>query len=132
MTAARKTPTKRSASAISKRNRQRGAELERQVAAMFSEYLSRPVKRTLSQARDSGNDVHPPGPLVIECKRRRSIGPVGRWMDQCEAGTDRSQGKVPCVVARGDGNVKPLVTMYLEDFFAVITNSMFLGSKLWD
>jgi hypothetical protein len=130
MTASRKTP--RSRSAISKRNRQRGAELERQVAQMFSEYLGRPVKRTLGQARDSGCDVHPPGPLVIECKRRQSVGPVAKWMAQAEADTDRAAGKLPVVVTRGDGNTKPMLTMYLEDFLDVMTRAMFVGTELWN
>jgi hypothetical protein len=130
MPAARKTP--RSRSSISKRNRERGAELERQVAQMFTTYLGRPVKRTLGQARDSGTDVHPPGPLVIECKRRQSVGPITKWMAQAEADTDRSQGKVPCVVVRGDGDTRPLVTLRLEDFLDVLTRAMFVGTQLWD
>lgn len=132
MTAARRTPAPRSRSSISKRNRERGAELERQVAAMFTEYLGRPVKRTLGQARDSGNDVHPPGPLVIECKRRQSVGPIQKWMDQCEAGTQRSEGKMPCVVVRGDGQTKPLLTLYLEDFFVLMTQAIARGVTVWD
>lgn len=125
MTAAKKTPSQRG-----KRNRLKGSEFERDICAAFSELLGVKVTRKLGQARDSGSDIHC-GPLIIECKRRSSLGPTGRWLDQAEAGTDRSTGKVPCVVAREDRR-EPIITMLLSDFLHVVTQAMIKGPAVWD
>jgi hypothetical protein len=125
MTAAKKTPSQRG-----KRNRLKGSELERDVCREFSELLGVKVQRKLGQARDSGCDAHV-GPLVIEIKRRTSLGSMGKWLDQAEAGTDRSTGMVPCVVAREDRR-PAIITMQLTDFLNVVTKAMVRGVQLWD
>ena len=125
MTAAKKTPQQRG-----KRNRQRGQEHERDVCAAFTKLLGQKVTRKLGQERDSGSDIHV-GPLVIECKRRTSIGVIGKWLDQAEADTNRNAGKVPCVVARSDARPS-VITMALSDFLMLITHAMVKGVDLWE
>jgi hypothetical protein len=98
---------------MSKSQRTKGAAFEREVCALFSSALGREVKRNIAQSRDGGYDI-PVGPLRVECKRRKALGTVYGWLQQAIDATEAPA--VPCVVARQDGDVVPLVILRLGDF----------------
>lgn len=80
---------------------------------MFSRAYGFEVKRNIGQARDGGCDINV-GPLVVECKRRKTLGTVYGWLQQAiNAG-----GGVPVVVAREDQG-EPIVILRLSDFFVL-------------
>ena len=58
-------------------SRTKGATFEREVVNIIKEVLGEQVKRNLDQWRDGGHDIAL-GPYMIECKRRASIGEIGR------------------------------------------------------
>lgn len=91
---------KRTAAALARRNRQRGSEGERELAAILSDALGYVVQRRLGQERDSGGDLHV-GRYSIECKRRKRIAGLYDWMAQSQAAADRVN-KVPVVAVRAD------------------------------
>jgi hypothetical protein len=97
---------KRTASAIGKRNRQRGQEGEREVCSILADALGRPVKRALGQERDRGTDIVSLPPFSIEVKRRKRIANLYEWMMQAR-NPDKSDPfgwrDVPAVALRGDG-----------------------------
>lgn len=97
---------------MGKRQRERGAETEREVANYLASAIGVEVKRKLGQARDSGEDISLP-PFRMEVKRRKKLA-VMDFMRQCEKGS--ATGEVPLVVMRVDSDMKPLVMMRLEDF----------------
>jgi hypothetical protein len=87
------------ASKRGRRNRTKGAEFEREVAARLSEILGVIVKRKLGAARDGGDDIQV-GPYSIECKRRKATA-VDDWMRQAEENAAKT-GRIPVVVTRAD------------------------------
>jgi hypothetical protein len=95
--------------------RTKGASYEREVCAVFTEALDRPIKRKIGQARDGGNDIDV-GPLRVECKRRKSLGTLESWMEQAEEGCPLD--KHPAVVTRSDGG-ESMIVMKLDDFLAL-------------
>lgn len=103
---------------MSASQRTKGATYEREVADEFNTALDLPparkIKRHIGQSRDGGNDLTV-GPLVVECKRRKTLGTVESWLAQAEAATARADGQVPIVVGRQDKGTS-LVIMRLEDF----------------
>lgn len=104
---------------MGKSQRTKGATYEREVAQVFSEALGRDFKRNIGQARDGGNDLDV-GPLVVECKRRKTLGTVYGWLDQAfKAAVEKQAGhtepRTPIVVARQDQGTS-IVIMDLEDF----------------
>ncbi len=101
---------------MGKSQRTKGAVFEREVARFFSERLGCDFKRNIGQARDGGNDIDV-GPLVIECKRRKSLKTIEGWLDQADrAAMARSLAHVPVVVARSDDN-SAFVILSLDDFY---------------
>ena len=92
---------------MGKSQRLKGANGEREVAAILSEYLDIDIRRKLGQARDSGNDIDL-GPFTVEVKRRKRIGGLYEWLTQTPAQT-------PVLMLRADGK-QWLVTLYLTDF----------------
>ena len=122
VTAARKTPQQRGLM-----SRNKGAAYENEICAVFSKLLNVKVTRKLGQARDSGNDIHI-GPLVVEAKRRKSIGSIDKWLEQAIAGTP--EGKTPCVIARSDHKAS-VISMRLTDFLDIVTHAMVCGPELW-
>lgn len=80
------------------RQRQRGAETEREVCKIITEKTGWQTNRILGQARDGGADVRL-GQFLIEVKRRKSIA-VYEWLDQCQKASSVSDK--PVVIARGD------------------------------
>lgn len=126
---------KRTPQAIGRLSKKRGSEYENEVCTSLTEYLGVKIKRKLGQARDSGSDVLA-GPLYMECKRRRSVGSIQKWMEQCRTSVATEQSKtgveyIPAVVARGDKK-KSLITLELDDFLTLITRAMIRGTALWD
>jgi hypothetical protein len=119
----------RTPQARGRRNRQRGAELEREVASILSDFLGVVVKRRIDQSREGGHDLTA-GPLVVECKRRQTLGPMRDWLAQAERATTRSDGEYPVVVARGDREV-PVLIVALPDFLAIIKDTIINGGEVW-
>lgn len=115
---------------MGKSQRNKGAGFEREVCGIFGAALGANFTRKLGQARDSGNDIDI-GPLVVECKRRKTLGTVYGWLQQAvvaagvlqNVGTSQitadSLRQVPIVVARQDGDASPIVILRLNDFLAL-------------
>lgn len=120
-------PAKRTASAIGKRNRQRGQEGEREVCSILADALGRPVKRALGQERDRGTDILCIDPFRIEVKRRKAIANLYDWIMQAGAiSIDELDNEsysalcsnrkfIPTVALRADGK-DWLVVMRLPDW----------------
>ena len=96
---------------MGKRQRERGAETEREVCEKIAAGTGWVVKRELGQARDGGCDIRL-GQFVLEVKRRKSIA-VYEWVDQAVAAC--APYEVPVVVWRGDKR-EFLVIQRLEDW----------------
>src|SRR3974390_261082 len=78
--------------------RDKGANGERELCALLTDWLGFVVKRNLGQARDSGHDITLPG-FHIECKRRARLGYLYDWMAQAASNADQT----PAVAMRADG-----------------------------
>ncbi|ARC90374.1 hypothetical protein [Rhodovulum sp. MB263] len=93
-------------SAIGRRNRAKGAELEREVAAALFDLTGIAFRRNLRQCQESGwSDLvtdDPAWPFSIECKRRSAgTGCADDWRAQAAASA-RKAGQLPVVVYRFD------------------------------
>ena len=79
--------------------RNKGANGERELAAMLTDGLGFVVQRKLGQARDGGDDIQV-GKYRIEVKRHERVQ-IDKWSEQVEkaAGVD----DVPVVVYRRNG-----------------------------
>lgn len=108
---------------MGKSQRNKGAGYEREVCEVFSAALGQTFKRNIGQARDGGNDINV-GPLVVECKRRKSLGTVESWLLQAAAACDTSS-QYPVVVGRSDGG-KSLVIMDLDHFLDLFSDELML------
>lgn len=93
----------------------------------FSEALGRKVQRNIGQARDGGNDIDI-GPLVVECKRRKTLGTVYGWLNQAIAAV-KSEGKRPVVVARQDAG-ESIVILRLTDFLELTHDELVYHTAL--
>lgn len=100
---------------MSKSQRTKGANGEREVCDLIAADFGRTVKRQLGQARDSGEDIALP-PFRIEVKRRRGGIASLRWLEQAEAGA--KPGERPIVVLREDRG-SWAVLMRWSDFVAL-------------
>lgn len=114
---------------MGKSQRTKGAVYERDIAKLFSDALGGDFKRNIGQARDGGNDIDV-GPLVVECKRRKSLKTIVGWLKQAEAAADRrtSGPKYPIVVAREDAGTS-LVICNLDDFLALVKPGLTGGAR---
>lgn len=97
---------------MGKRQRQRGAETEREVCDKLAEGTGWIVKRELGQARDGGCDIRL-AQFVLEVKRRKSIA-VYEWIDQAAAACAPPY-EIPVVICRGDKR-EFLVIQRLDDW----------------
>lgn len=71
---------------MSKSQRTKGAQGEREAAHLLSEELGQVVERILSQTRDGGHDLEvtsTAGKICIEVKRQERAN-ILAWMDQAE------------------------------------------------
>ncbi|NBT75699.1 MAG: hypothetical protein EBT15_06990 [Betaproteobacteria bacterium] len=82
-----------------RRSRNKGAQAERELAAMLSDELGFPIKRKLGQARDGGDDIQI-GKYRLEVKRREALR-LDDWCQQIEAASQ--PGEWPVVVYRRNG-----------------------------
>lgn len=85
---------------MSKSQRTKGADAEREICALLSDAFGQKITRRLGQARDSGHDVDVPG-FQIEVKRRRTIALIYPAMAQ--AIKDAPPSVSPVVAIRADG-----------------------------
>lgn len=99
---------------MGKRQRERGAETEREVCKIITEKTGWHTSRILGQARDGGCDIRL-GQFVVEVKRRKSIA-VYEWIDQAVAAC--APYEIPTVVCRGDKR-EFLVIQRLDDWLAM-------------
>jgi hypothetical protein len=113
---------------LGKSQRTKGASFEREVCDIFTASLGQKFKRNIGQARDGGNDIDV-AHLVVECKRRKTLGTVESWLAQADAAVKTREDShaargevveqyVPLVVGRSDGG-EPLAILYLEDFLTL-------------
>jgi Holliday junction resolvase len=103
-------------------SRNKGAGAERELATTLTEELGFCVKRKLSQARDSGDDIQI-GKYRIEVKRREKLA-IMDWCRQVEACTAASE--VPLVAFRQNGQpwrvvikLEHLIPLLREDVAAM-------------
>jgi hypothetical protein len=113
---------------MSKSQRTKGATYEREVCDAFTPVVGKKVQRNIGQSRDGGNDIDV-GRLVIECKRRKTLGTVYGWLQQA---IDATRGRflaqhdddvvgvpfIPVVVARQDAG-ESIVILRLTDFLTL-------------
>jgi Holliday junction resolvase len=106
---------------MGKSQRTKGATYEREVCKWLEERFGRAVTRNIGQARDGGNDIDY-GPLLIECKRRKTLTTIESWMQQAVDSVAawmrrerRGAVPVPLVVCRAD-NGASLVILRADDF----------------
>lgn len=97
------------------RQRQRGAETEREVCKIVTEKTGWQTNRILGQARDGGADIRL-ARWVLEVKRRKSIA-VYEWVDQVSKAA--APYEVPVVVCRGDKR-EFLVVQRLDDWLDLV------------
>lgn len=100
---------------MSKSQRTKGANGEREICRLLFKELGIDAKRNLSQTREGGCDISV-GTFDIEVKRRKRIGQVYDWINQVqEASADPH--RTPVVFARADGkewlSILPL-SVFLE------------------
>jgi hypothetical protein len=115
---------------LGKSQRTKGATFEREIAHIFSDAVGSGVDftRNIGQARDGGNDLDVP-PLAIEAKRRKTLGTVYGWLQQCIDSLPAFKLKhktdvaYPVVVARED-NGQPIVILRLSDFLALTVDEL--------
>lgn len=120
---------------MGKSQRTKGASYEREVAAVFSAALDADFKRNIGQARDGGNDIDV-GPLVVECKRRKTLKTIRDWFDQAKAAcakrnnaefwsldSDVQTPAIPTIVCRED-NGESLVIIRLSDFLILTRDEL--------
>lgn len=106
---------------MSASERRKGADFENEICALLRDRLGQVVRRNLAQSRGGrleGGDIVI-GNYAIECKRRASIA-VYDWLDQ--ANTDAA-GKIPVVVARGDGR-RAIAILDLEHLIPLIQGEL--------
>ena len=97
------------------RQRQRGAETEREVCKILTDTTGWQTNRILGQARDGGADIRL-ARWVIEVKRRKAIA-VYEWVDQATAAC--AAYEIPAVVCRGDKR-EFLVIQRLDDWLKLV------------
>lgn len=120
---------------MGKSQRTKGAVFEREICDKFSFSLNieleQRFKRNIGQARDGGNDIDV-GRLIVECKRRATLGTIYSWVQQAidaargqcvyvedADGNEQMVPKIPVVVARQDGDTTPLVILRFDDFITL-------------
>jgi hypothetical protein len=103
---------------VSKSQRTKGAVYEREVCARLSKAAGRKIQRNIGQARDGGTDI-PFGNFLIECKRRKALGTIEKWLKQAtDAATTGEQ--IPVVVARSDAG-QSMAFLSLENFLLLVS-----------
>lgn len=112
---------------MGKMQREKGARVEREIAAYLSEELGVAVKRQLGQARDGGDDLRITNRTgfemySLEVKARRSFG-VSKFLRQCEAANE-GKNIVPIAVLREDGDTRPMALLRLEDLVHLIREAL--------
>lgn len=86
-------------SARGRRNRQKGAEAERDVCHIINEATGSNIKRILGQARDSGSDVRW-GPFLLEVKNTQTLA-IPEWQRQVLASCAGAEDNpIPAIVHR--------------------------------
>jgi hypothetical protein len=95
--------------------RRKGAAYEREIVAQLRAAGYADAARALGQSRDGGGDIVFPD-LVVECKRRRALVTLMRWMEQAQRAANASQ--MPIVVCRDDGH-ESLAILRWVDFLAL-------------
>jgi hypothetical protein len=103
---------------VGKMSRNKGAQGEREFAALLSAALNKEIKRKLGAARDGGDDVEAAG-FSFEVKRQEHIA-IERWMAQALA---NKKANIPVVVFRKNGG-RWSACLDLDDFFQLMRRSL--------
>ena len=99
---------------MGKSQRDKGARLERDIAAALGAYFGIKAKRRLGQARDGGEDIDMDIPFTIEIKARAEAPACQKFLEQAyEAALDTA--RMPIAIIKGDRK-QPVVLMYLTDW----------------
>lgn len=98
-----------------KSSRRRGAQAERELAAILSGELGIVIKRNLGQAREGGDDITI-GQFRIEAKRQEKIQ-IEAWWEQVKAAT--GPGEIPVLAFRRSRNPWKVV-LDLGDFIRMM------------
>lgn len=107
---------------MGKSQRAKGAVGEREVCEIFSAALGEKITRNIGQSRDGGNDIDIHD-LVVEVKRRKTLGTIYGWLQQAYTAAtqpvtkteQRGVNRSPIVVCRQDGG-EWIVVLRLTDF----------------
>ena len=105
---------------MSKSERNKGAEGEREICALIHDHLGIRVNRNLMQSACGGSDIKL-SPYAIEVKRRARIGNIYDWMKQAKAGC--SQEERPIVFCRADRE-QWLAVMPIEEAFRLMREEL--------
>ena len=104
---------------MGKSSRDKGARVEREIAAYLTDMLGQEVKRKLGSARQSQDDIEI-GKFSIECKARKSFS-VSEFMRQAES---NAGDKTPIVILREDGDREPMALMRLKNLVPLIQGEL--------
>ena len=114
---------------MSKMQRTKGANGERELCALLTEWLGQKVTRNLGQARDGGNDITL-DPFRIEVKRRKRIASLYEWLEQARIPLRDWNGiypvPMPVVMCRSD-NEGWLVVMRFNDWVTLAREEIVKG-----
>lgn len=101
---------------MSKSQRTKGAAYEREICKKLSEATGKNIQRNIGQARDGGTDI-PFGNFRLECKRRKTLGTIEKWLKQSTDSCPNDE--IPAVVARSDQG-KSMVFLSLDNFLLLV------------
>lgn len=105
---------------MSKSQRTKGAQGEREFCKLLKEHGFPDPKRLLGQARDGGGDIPTP-PVLWEVKRRQKIAVHDFMRQVVDALPNRKEGdcRLPAVALRADGE-DWLVLMRAKDILPLL------------
>lgn len=95
--------------------RRKGSSYEREICHAITAATGDKVERILGQARDGGGDIHW-REWLLECKRRKGLSTIYRWIAQAKAAFARTEHDYYAVVCRADGE-QSFVILDLDTFF---------------
>ena len=107
---------------MSKSQRTKGAEGEREAAHLLSDLLGQSVQRILSQTRDSGCDMRvlsTAGNIAVEVKRQEKAS-LYTWLEQAKESAD--EGEL-CAVMWRPNRRGWVVCMPLEEWASLVRES---------
>ena len=108
---------------MSKAARRKGISFEQEIARRFQQVGYKQARRHLEvQMQESGTgiDLLGTGPFRVQCKKTKKYVSLNTIK---EIVSEREFGDIPVLIAAGD-HQEPLATMYLDDFFRMVSVMM--------